>query len=212
MTRDEAVTRIQDGLGFTGQLTSKIQLRLQEAQRDLEKGKTLPKFLLQEDQTLSLLSGTHSVALPTGFLRVDDENPPHFFPDATTNDPTFIALKRNYREALEANSSAEAGSPAVAVIRNTVIDFITNADQNYTLTWNYYKADQVLASNIENLWLANAADWLVGFAGFRMARDARDKDGMTIFQAMMTEGRAAVFAEIIAKEESSGPVVMGANL
>lgn len=211
MTRTEAITRIQDGLGFAVRQEAKIILRLKEAQRDLEKGKTLPKFLLQEDQTLTLLNNTSTVALPTGFLRIDDDNPPHFFVAGEVK-PTFISMKRNYRDALEANYSDEPSGPKVAVIRNSVIDFITTADADYTLTWNYYKAADVLDSDAENAWLANASDWLIGEAGWRLAQDNRDKDAMALFQNLLTRGRAATFGEILAAEDSSGPLIMGANL
>lgn len=211
MLRDDAVIRIQDGLGFAARQSDKIILRLLEAQRDLEKGKTLPKFLLQESQALVLLTGTSTVALPSGFLRVDDDNPPHFVAPATVS-PVFVAIKHNYRDALEANYDDTPSGPKVAVIRNSVIDFIATADTTYNMTWNYYKAAALLTTNIENEWLANASDWLIGMAGLRMARDARDKDAVGIFQSMMTEGRAACFGEIVASEQASGPLVMGANL
>lgn len=211
MDRDTAVVRIQDGLGFATRQASIIILRLQEAQRDLEKGKTLPKFLLQEDQPLTLVSGTHTIALPTGFLRMDDDNPPHFTPTGESQ-PTFISMKRSYKEAVVANATTEPAAPVVGVIRNSVIDFIVNADMNYSLLWNYYKAASLLTTNIENEWLANAPEWLIGEAGWRMAMDARDKDAVSIFEALRKSGRAAVFGEIIASEEASGPLVMGANL
>lgn len=211
MFRDVAVTRIQDGLGFATRQTEKIILRLQEAQRDLEKGKTLPKFLLRESQALVLASGTNSVALPAGFLRIDDDNPPYFFASATSS-PTFVSMKRNYREALEANYSDSPSGPQVAVIRNSVIDFIVTADQTYNMVWGYYKAADLLTTNIENVWLANASEWLIGEAGSRIARDVRDEKAQVIFDWMATKGRAAVFGEIVASEESSGALIMGANL
>lgn len=210
MTRDEAVTRLQEGLGFANRQTTLLQSRLREAQRDLEMGKTLPKFLLQEGQTLILAAATSTVALPAGFLRMDDDNPPHYLVDSAS--PTFVAIKRNYREALEANYSTDAGGPKVGVILQSTIDFITTADIAYTLTWSYYKADALLTSNIENEWLAHASDWLIGEAGSRIARSIRDKDAMAEFDWLTQRGRAAVFGEIIASEEASGPLVMGGNL
>lgn len=213
MLRSVAVARIQDGLGFAARQSDKIILRLQEAQRELEKGKTLPKFLLEEQTTPIILpAGQAVVALPSGFLRLDNDNPPHY-PSASTGEPVYISMKRSYREALEANFSTERGAPKVAVIlASGYINFINIADVTYTLAWNYYKAADVLTADIENKWLLNAPDWLIGEAGWRMAMDLRDKDAVTIFDNLRKTGRAAVFADIVAGEESSGLVLMGANL
>lgn len=212
MLRSAAVARIQDGLGFASRQSDKIVLRLQEAQRELEMGKTLPGFLLQEQVApLTLLIGTSLVALPAGFLRMDENNPLHYSPEPDAA-PVYISFKRSYREALEANFSTEPGAPTVAVILQNYINFITTADQTYDLLWSWYKAAQILDTDIENEWLANAPEWLIGEAGWRMAMDARDKDAVVIFDNLRKTGRAAVFGEIVAQEESIGPLIMGANL
>jgi hypothetical protein len=214
MTRDEAVVRIQDGLGFASRQSDKIILRLQEAQRDLEKGKTLPRFLLKEQVApLLLLEGQSLVALPVDFLRMDDNNPPHYTV-ASTGEPFFISMKNSYRDALEANFSSDPVGPKVGVILLAPrrITFINPADKDYTILWSYYAAADLLTTNIENAWLANAPEWLIGEAGWRMAMDARDKEAAANFQQLLTRGRAACFGEIIASEDASGPLIMGANL
>lgn len=210
-----AIQRVKDGLGFrTGTaLDSRITLRFQEAQRDLEKGKTLPRFLLQEDQTLLLAAAAHTVAVPAGFLRDDDDNPIHYTPSGTDK-PFFLSRRQTYRDAVEANIKEDNDpvGPKVYVIRKSVIDFITAADTSYSLTWNYYKAADILTTDIENAWLANAPEWLIGEAGLRMAKPLRDKDAMQDFTEMRSAGRAAIFGDQIALEESGGPWVMGADL
>lgn len=214
MDRDTAVQRINDGLGFRpagNPLTDKIILRLQEAQRDLEKGKTLPQFLLQEDQPLALAAAAHTVAKPTGFLRESDIGRIHYTP---TNSTSPIFLERKYfDDATLANTRipVEPRGPKIYVIRRTVIDFITVADRAYTLTWDYYKAADLLTTNIENSWLLNAPEWLIGEAGLRLARDLRDKTAIELFTDILTRGRAATFGEDLAAETASGPLIMGAN-
>lgn len=215
MLRSEAIQRINEGLGFMADgnsLEDTIVRRLQEAQRDLEKGKTLPKFLIEEDATLNLVAGDHFVPLPSDFLRIDDEVQLHYTP-ATSDIPVFLE-KKFYTDAVLAYMQTEtaAAVPKVYVLRKSTIDFIYPADNDYTLLWNYYKAADVLTSDIENAWLANAAEWLIGEAGLRMARDARDSDAVSIFTEMRQAGRAAVFAEDLLQDESGGPFVMGANL
>lgn len=222
MNRTAAVALINQGIGFRPvghPLEGAIILKLQEAQRDLEKGKTLPKFLLQEDQPLVLTAGDHTSAKPTGFLREDDEVPLHFFPPNATR-PTFLA-RRFYKDAVLANlhgSSASSApdepvAPSVYVVRQTVIDFITTADITYNLVWNYYKAADLLTTDIENAWLANAPEWLWGEAGYRIALDlVNAADMVAKFDAIRKMGRAAAFGEDLAAETASGPLQMGANL
>lgn len=227
MNRTAAVQRINQGIGFRASgnaLESTIVSMLQEAQRDLERGKTLPRFLLQENQTLALVSGAHTAALPTGFLRESDDNALHFFPSTTTR-PVFLA-RRYFKDSLLAPSEtledsplpSQSVPPSVFVIRKTTIDFVTNANQNYTLYWDYYKAAALLTTDIENEWLVEtpgpsmgAPEWLIGEAGYRIAKDLRDADAMSIFDGLRTQGRAACFGEDIASELASGPLQMGAN-
>lgn len=210
MNRTEAVTRIQDGLGFASRQSDKIILRLQEAQRELEKGKTLPKFLLQELQPLALVINTASVSLPARFLRFDDTVNPFY---VANNAITTIRIVLEYRDALAAYYlNGEDTAPKVMVIRKSDVHFINQANANYTIFWNYYKGAEPLITDIENEWLANAPEWLIGEAGWRMAMDARDKDAAMLFDTMRKTARAAIFGEIVASEEASGPLIMGANL
>lgn len=217
MLRSVAVTRIQDGLGFATRQSDKIILRLQEAQRELERGKTLPRFLLQEQETLTLPIGVNYIAVPDGFLRLHDENPLHFFSTGSTK-ATFITVTRSYDDALKAIYTGTSRPPRVAALRylksiaKYALDFVNNADTTYTIYWSYYKAAALLTTEIENEWLANGPEWLIGEAGWRMAMDARDKEGAAIFDAMRKTGRAAIFGETVAFEESSGPLIMGADL
>jgi len=221
MIRSLAIQRINQEIGFRSSgnsLEPFIILMLQEAQRDLEKGKTLPRFLILEDQTLVLPAGSHSVALPTGFLRdVDDVGIRYF--SQPGNRPRF--LKRvYYNDGIEASAFTTESDPLAPdqpkapkfyAIRNNTIDFIATVTTSWTFTWDYYKADAILSSEIENLWLANAADWLIGEAGIRLARSLRDQTAQASFDTMRTQGRSAVFAELLARELSSGPLVLGGS-
>lgn len=211
MLRSVAVTRIQDGLGFASRQSDKIILRLQEAQRELELGKTLPKFLLQENQILTLLNGTSTVALPTRFLRVSDDNLPYY--STSDGSPVYLPIVRQWSDAIKAQwLNGAKSAPKVGVIRKTVVDFINNSDKEYTIIWSYYKAAALLTTDIENEWLADAPEWLIGEAGWRMAMDTRDKDATMLFDTLRKTARAAVFGEIIASDDSEGQLIMGANL
>jgi hypothetical protein len=211
----EALTRVNEATGFRPSghsLEAVFVRRFSEAQRDLEKGKTIPKFLLQEDQTLALASGTHSVPLPTGFMRESDETLIRYYPQGTDK-PTFLA-RRFYIDAVQAQIQPQnlPTSPSIYVIRKSTVDFITTADRNYTLYWDYYKSADAFALNAENAWLLNAPEWLIGEAGYRIAMDLRDANALGVFKELRTAGRAAIFGEDLADAEASGPYVMGANL
>ena len=214
MLRLVAIQRISDGLGFRVGLDATIALRLQEAQRDLEKGKTLPLFLLQENQTLSLPATQHVVSLPTGFMREEPDNLLHYFPSGSGM-PIYLARKLYIDATLaQLKDVTPPAAPQVYVLLKNTIDFIVNANAPYTLYWSYYKRGALLTSDVENEWLeetAGAPEWLIGEAGFRLAKDTRNQTAMQLFDDMRTQGRAACLAEIIAREESGGPYVMGLN-
>lgn len=221
MDRDTAVTRINDALGFRPDghsLTDKIILRLQEAQRDLSKGKTLPKFLLVEDQSFTLLTGNHSVALPANFARLDDDNLPHFT-NIDTFLPTYLDFEPSYSKAVQRVVTLQRPgepqqttlAPKLFTLRASTIDFITTADRDYDISWNYYVSDDVLTTNIENLWLEFAPEWLIGEAGYRIALDLRDDTAKALFDDMRQRARASVFGEDLIQAESGGPYVMGAR-
>lgn len=221
MDRDTAVARVNDAIGFRPSghdLTARIILRFQEAQRNLEKGKTLPRFLLVEDETLTLTEGDSTAALPAGFLRVFDEEGLRFTPE-DSDFPVFLE-QRFYRAAVEANfrvdssviTQTEAVAPSIYIIRSDVVDFITTADTTYTLTWSYYKAADTLETNIENAWLEFAPEWLIGEAGLRIAMSLGDKKAVEEFTFLRDSGRAAVFGEEILQETAGGMIQMGRNL
>lgn len=217
MNRTTAVQRINDEIGFRPDghsLEARIILRLQEAQRDLEHGKTLPHFLLQEGATLTLAAAAHTAALPTGFLREADDAVLRYTPSGTDL-PTFLERKY-YRDAVLAfiKPADVAVAPSVYVVRTTTIDFITTADQAYTLTWDYYKKGDPLTSDIENVWLDddNMPEYLIGEAGYRIAKSLRDTTAMQSFDDMRKQARLSMFGEEVAAELASGPLIMGANL
>ena len=212
MLRTAAVQRIQRGLGFITNQADTIALALQEAQRDLEKGKTLPKFLLVEGAALTLLATESTVDLPADFRRLSDEKLRYTLAGEST--PNFIEWRRDYDAALEANFTGEGGGPKVAVLRSTYIDFINPADVTYNFVWSYYKKGALLTTDIENEWLADDAGskWLIGEAGYLMAQDKRDKDGMAIFNTMRTQGRAACFGDDLASDDAAGALYLGEDV
>lgn len=209
MLRDTAVARIQAGLGFTTTLSDTIVLRMQEEQRDLERGKTLPRFLLRQDQPLSLVNGTTDVNLPTDFLR-RSEFALRYTPTGETKSK-IIPWKR-FDEAYEAiQEDSDAAGPKVAILRESTIRFLPEADVTYAITWTYYRVDALLTSNVENLWLANAPELIIGGAGLRIAKDKRDPNAMALFGDMYKQARATWFGETVEEMMDDTPLRLGAN-
>lgn len=215
MNFSDAVALVLEDLGNrTGSgITARVKRRFAPAQRDLESGKTLPKFLLVEDEALVLTSASSALPLPSGFIRF--ETPPHFIP-VDSDKPVFVKPKTDYQAAFEANVGSDAATPQVFCIRQSTIDFINRPSQTVNMVWSYYKRAAALSADGDtNAWLndlSGGADWLIGEVGWRSAMGARDADAITIFDKLRTAGRAACLGEIIAAEESTGPLVMGANL
>jgi hypothetical protein len=219
MLGSEAVQRVNRGIGFrrTGNsLETQIAACFQEAQDDLEMGKTLPKFLLREGQSLVLGVGNHTVPLPDLFARASDDEYIHY---VKTNEstPTFLQPKAIYSDALKAYQGSDltmTNGFKVYVIRNTVIDFILAATVATTFTWSYYKYADPFALNAANEWLSHksAKWWLIGECGYRISQDLRDDRAAAIFDGIRQRGRAATFGDILAMEDSAGPLQMGANL
>ena len=160
------------------------------------------------------MAGQNTVALPSGFIREEPDNLLHYFPSSSQM-PIFLARKLYIDAALaQLKDVTPPGAPQVYVLLKNTIDFIVPAKTNYTLFWSYYKRGALLTSDIENEWLEEtmgAPEWLIGEAGYRLASDARNQTGQALFDDMRTRGRAACLAEIIAREESGGPYVMGLN-
>lgn len=210
--RSLAVARIARGLGFRSGLDTVIIDALQEAQRSLEAGdKTRPRFLLQEDATLTLAAATHATTLPTGFLGIKDDERPHFV--GTSSDTPIFLTPKSYEDAVvsQIRTADTPRGPSIYVLRTTTIDFITTADVAYIFTWSYYKSAALLTTDIENVWLANAPDWLNGEAGLLVAMDLRDKAAVEIFTGMARRGRAMCFGDIVSREDNESPRAMGSN-
>lgn len=213
MTRDEAVSRIQEGLGFRTDRAESIKARLEEARIALETGKTLPWFLIQEDQSLTLAQGADTVALPTGFIRpVADEDQALRYTSIDSDFPLYIPFK-TLRDAQDAYADRDPGAPLVVVLRNTQLKFFPVADIEYALTWSYYKhSDALNAGNVsDHPWLTYAPDAIIGEAGYRMAVDLDDDKSAQKFKTMQLEGRTQLISEGVERDMVEGPLILGAN-
>lgn len=210
MLRSVAVARIQRGCGFRSDQADNIILQLQESQRLLEKGRSLPKFLLQEDATLAVASGSGQTAFPTGFLREKDGELLRYY-DSAEEEYVFLE-KLTKDEGLSRFATVDPGAPVAYIVRKAGIDILPARDTSYNLTWSYYKSADALTSDIENAWLAYAPEVLIGHAGMAIAKDLRDAEATALFQSMHVEAWRNMFADDILEDETGDPIYVGGRL
>ena len=93
-------------------------------------------------------------------------------------------------EAGAAYGDSDSSYAQVFVQRNpTTIELVPPFTADATLYLTYYKAAAVLDAEIENAWLANAANYLIGLAGVQVAGDVRDAGAQQKFSLMAKMGK-----------------------
>lgn len=211
MLRSEAITIMKRGLGFRQTQDSAIIAALKQVQRDLEHGKTLPSWLLVFDAAIPVVGGmpTATASLPTGFLRFHEDYPLWY----VTSDGGVVSVpRRRSDEAGDAYAADDSGYVQVFVQRNpTTIELIPAPTVDTTFYLTYYGAAEVLDAEIENAWLANAANYLIGLAGMQVAGDLRDRGAMDKFGMMTKMGAQTYLAGIVDEELAGRALVMGRN-
>lgn len=219
MDRSEAISIIKAATGFRAGSDTTIIRALKTAQRDLEQGKTLPNFLLQFDTTIAVTANNPVITLPTGFLRLHDDYDMYYLNSSLAR--VFLP-RRNFTEAYQAYvasgedddtpSASDSAYPQVVVYRNaTQAVLIPTPTVSFTAYLTYYKAGVVLDSDVENEWLANSANYLIGMAGLHVAGPLRDKDAMSYFSMMLKAGASSHLGEIIDDEIAGRGLIMGRN-
>lgn len=220
MLRSLAIADIKSGLGFRQTQDTVIIRRLQEAQRELELGSTLPDFLLSYDNAITVTADTAEIALPSRFIRFHDDYELYYL---NSDNKSVFLPRRNYREAYEAyvgtgeendsvDSTTDSGYPKVVVQRSkTSAILVPTPTVSFTAYLTCYVGAVVLDADVENAWLLNAPDVLIGLAGTWVASNLRDKDALATFTQRYKMGRAAVLADKIEDELAGRGLIMGRN-
>ena len=213
MNRAAAITRVKRGLGFRSDLDDEIASALQEAQRLLERGRTLPYFLLQESQNFAVTSGSAEISLPTGFLREKEDERFYY----SNSDDELIFLEKLAFDIIKGRfpDTVEDGAPLAYCIRKSTVLIKPDRDTSYTLIWSYYKAADALTSNIENAWLEEeygAPEVLIGKAGMILSEDLGDAIALGRFTKMFSEGWAGMLSDDIERQAVGRPLNIGARL
>lgn len=190
MTRDECVSMIQEQLGFRTNLATNIVSYMKLAQITLEQGPTLPWFLISEQNYITTVANEQRLVLPTDFIREIDEARFVYIPDSAEDDTSPVDLvKDDYDDLATQYKDAMAGPPEAYALIGKYFRIFPTPDDLYTIKMIYYKKDDTLDTNIENLWLANVPKLFMGLAGKDIATPLRDTEAYKTFSSWESEGR-----------------------
>lgn len=165
MDRDTAVGLVRKRLGnLTGSfLDADIITEMQLQQEVLERGPTLPWFLLSERSDAYTTVGEERIALPVDFLREYEEGALFYFNESLDEDEPWRALKKDDWDALKAAYQTRTGSPEKYALTEEYIRLFPTPDAEYLLRMIYYKRGVDLTSGnvTDNIWLLNTPDLLI---------------------------------------------------
>ena len=214
MTLDEMTAMMQRILAFRTNLEAPIAAELREAQRQLQRGRTLPYWLLEEDASLNFVAGTQYVPLPEDFLREADDGTPRYVPSSMP-DSAFFLEKSDFNNAYQTFRVGERGYGKMYVVRRSTFWVFPIPIEDYTVTWTYYASEAFLqAGNDENEWSKRVPNLLMGIAGLKLARDTREGagDAVTRFAEMRSEGWRELLGDTLDREIVNRDYHMGENL
>lgn len=187
MTRDEGVALIKQHLAMKTTLDAAIVTQMQLAQTTLERARTKPWFLEFHNTSLVTVASTRSISLPSGFI-VEKEEDTMLLTDSDGN--LHEVSKEELSVLKHQFLTSDAGIPEFYALVGSTIEFYPLPDDAYSLDWTYYKADDVLTSNIENAWLREVPLLLLGSAGQMIAAGpVRDNPGAAVFAAWIQLGK-----------------------
>lgn len=208
MTRDEAVSIIQQQLGFRTDLSSEIVTNLKLAQTMLEVGPTRPWFLVSEQQSILTVEGESRLPIPTEMLTEIDSTRLVYIPD--DEEEAAVDLKKEDYDQLEYDyREEEAGPPAAYALLGDYFRLFPVPDDAYTIKIIVYGRDETLDSNIENGWLKWVPYAIIGKAGAQIATAVRDATALATFREWERDGRLALAGMDVAREVANRVLQMG---
>ena len=205
MTRDEAVTVIQNQLGFRTDLAANMVTALKQSQVTLEKGAVKPWFLLSERTYITTTATESRIPLPSDFIMESDDDGLTYLPAGQKpiklNKDIFTQLREYYGNA--------TGAPESFALDGEYFRIFPIPDAAYTIEMYYYKHDTVLDTNIENKWLKHIPFYLIGEAGMLLAGGLRDEKAAQTFDRMRKEAQQQLYRENEARKYANMPMQIG---
>ena len=209
MLRSEAVTRIQRWIGFRTDLETEIITALQDAQDELEGGQELPWFLRSEVSSITTVADEERVPLPSNFLREwEDDHMWVYDAAATEAADVWKPLLKLSLDQMRLDYPG-TGEPKAYATSGLYWRIGPVPDDVYALKTIYYKADTVLTSDVENMWLKYASDLMIGLAGQKISVPSRDAEAFAAFQQMEIKATNRLLIENIQHEQQNRSNQMG---
>ncbi len=209
MTRDEAVSIIEDRLGQRGTtFDTQIITEMKAMQVQLERMPTLPWFLLYHDTSLVMVAETQTVTVPSGFLLEDDYSYMYVI-DTDASSTTKRCVKGTYDELKGSSYFGTNKLPERFALQKKELYFFPTPDAAYSIDWFYYAADTVLSTNVTNEWLTEAPELLISKTGLKIARYLRNVDLIALFKEDYNEALALMWAQDEARRQAALDAYMG---
>lgn len=208
MTRDEAVSIIQQQLGFRTDLQTEIITNLKLAQTMLEAGPTRPWFLVSEQQFITLTPNEQRLVVPSSMLTEIDQARLVYIPDDSDEDAVDLT-KEDYDQLSRDYAEVENGPPEAYALLGSYFRIFPTPDDDYTIKIIVFSPDVVLTSNVENGWLKHVPYALIGKAGAQIASAIRDNVALAVFQGWEREGRLALQGKDVARDVANRVLQVG---
>jgi hypothetical protein len=192
VTGQEAFNLIMARLNRTNAtLRSQAVAEMQLLQRTkLEKGATLPDFLVLRDQSITLTAGDRRFSLPENFLReLNEDETLWIIDDANVYYPLN---KLDYEDGLRKFPSTAVGSlPKDYFLEGKYGYVFPTPIIERTLRFSYYASDQLVSDTaIETLWLKHTPDLLIGATGAVIAAlYVKDSEAALFFASLEQEAK-----------------------
>ena len=184
----------------------------------LERAPELPWFLAVDSE----VEGTNIVttanqaysSLPTGFLRLDNNVRYPVLRISSDEDSGYYGLdEMDLTKAIERytgeGSTDQTGRPVVFSLLNETIYWRYVPDAAYTIRLFYYKAAEVLETDIENAWLKYAPDLMIAETCRQTAEDEQLQNLLDKFAQDAENARRRVYVETVARREAGAMREMG---
>src|SRR3990172_1028162 len=218
MTGESALNLIMARLGNRTNTTLRANalLEMQLAQREYftRLGFT-PWFLRVDysDAAFITVADQEYVSVPDGYLMIDPEWGTLFYQDPDdTNADTWTEIEQGqYRDFKADYKEEETGKPQVFDILDNKIYLRYIPDAAYALRFQHYNSDTAIADDSNtNLWLTNAASWIIGETGFIVASlHVKDSEAATFFDNMRNSAKGELYRTHVARESNAADYRMG---
>jgi len=218
MLRDAAVDLLMKRLGNSTDTTLRDDIinEMVQAQETVLEGDVFhPWFLVSEESQSETIPGDERVLLPSDFITMWEKGRLVRY-DVTLDDP-YIEMTREDWDAINEHLNY-SGKPTYYDIAGQYFLMRPLADAVYPLRFWYIKRGESLAgaygdtaTNIENVWLKHASDWLLGETGMVIAEQYLQYTESKIkpFRTQAARGRARVQVINVEMEEVLIRRVMG---